>query len=186
MKNFVTNTFNSTNISADCSRGGLILFARDAEIMFNLKEYTDEASLRNAFDQITLSHFKGKYRRGTNTPAALELMRTAAQDGSLGLSDDRVHIAVVITDGRPNIKHYNIEKNAGNRKTEIAGNRLRRARIYDQIYAIGIQGERHPLQRETLDYFADPPRLTFLIDEFNETLFDQLRINITREFCERE
>ena len=57
MKNFITNTFNLMNISADCSRGGLIVFARDAEIMFNLKEYTDEASLRNAFDQITFISF---------------------------------------------------------------------------------------------------------------------------------
>ena len=81
-----------------------------------------------------LSHFnKGKYHKGTNTPAALELMRTAAQDGSLGLSDDRVHIAVVITDGRPNIKHYGITISEGHRRTEIAGKLLRRARIFKLI-----------------------------------------------------
>ena len=186
MKDFVARTFNLVNISADCSRAGLILFARDAFIAFNLNEYTDEASLRNALNQIQLSDYPRRaVRRGTNTPAALDLMRIAAQNGSLGLSarrSDRARIALVITDGRPNLR--GIDQTEAEQRTERAGNLLRQSGEYDQIYAVGIEGQ-HPI-RDTLRFIASPPSLEFPIAEFSEELFNQLSMDIAREFCNRK
>ena len=185
MKDFVAATFPLVNISANCSRAGLILFASDARIEFNLNEYTDEASLRSALDSVTLSGL-GNFRRGTNTPAALTLMRTAAENGSLGLRDDRVQVAVVITDGRPSLRHIGIPRaREADEQTEHAGNILRDANIYEQIYAIGIEGGRGEI-RDTLRFIADPPELTFLIANFSQELFNEAAENTSRQFCDRK
>ena len=190
MKDFVARTFNFVNISADCSRAGLILFASDAFVAFDLNEHTNAISLRNALDQIQLSDYRRRtVRRGTNTPAALNLMRTGAQDGSLGLrarGGNRARIALVMTDGRPNLRHINrnIEQTEADQRTERAGNLLRQSGEYDQIYAVGIEGQ-HPI-RNTLGFIASPPSLAFPIAEFSGELFNQLTVDIAREFCNRE
>ena len=187
MKDFVASTFPLVHISANCSRAGLILFASDARIEFNLNEYTDQASLQNALDNVTLSGVRvDRFHRGTNTPAALNLMRTAAEDGSLGLRDDRVQVAVVITDGRPNLRHIGITgARKADEQTEHAGNILRNANIYEQIYAIGIVGGGGEI-RDTLRFVADPPELTFFIANFSQELFNETAENISRQFCDRK
>ena len=187
MKDFVARTFPLVNISANCSRAGLILFASDARIEFNLNEYTDEASLRNALNNVTLRGVSANsFRQGTNTPAALNLMRTAAQDGSLGLRDDRVQVAVVITGGRPSLRHIGIPSaREADEQTEHAGNILHDADIYEQIYAIGIEGGRGEI-RDTLRFIADPPELTFLIATFSQELFNETAENTSRQFCDRK
>ena len=188
MKDFVAGTFSIVNISADCSRAALILFASDAFISFDLNKYTTERGLRNALDRIQLSDFKRKsVRRGTNTPAVLDLLRVASRNGSLGeFNDDNVHIALVVTDGRPNLKHIDkkIDQTDAHQRTERAGNLLHQAKIFDQIYAVGIEGK-HPIM-DTLRFIADPPSLTFTIASFNESFFNQAGLEIAREFCNRK
>ena len=184
IKNFVTSTFPVVNISAECSRAAVILFARDAMIRFDLNEYTDITSLTNAVNEIVYSEMDKEVRTGTNTPSALDLLRTAGLNGRLGLRDNFPHIALVITDGRPNLNHLNISKDEANELTETAGNRLHEAEIYDQIYAIGIEGNK-PLG-DTLRFIADPEELVFPIAGFDEELFAELRRNISRQFCNRK
>ena len=185
MKNFVTSTFDVMNISAECSHAAVILFARDATIRFNLNEYTDVTSLTDAVKEIVLPEKKDIVRKGTNTPSALNLLQTAGLNGSLGLRDGYIHIGIVITDGRPNLKHLNINDNDEALKlTETAGNRLHEAEIFNQIYAIGIKGNK-PLG-DTLKFIASPKELVFSIAGFDVELFAQLRENISREFCDRE
>ena len=184
IKNFVTSTFPVVNISAECSHAAVILFARDAMIRFDLNEYTDVTSLTNAVNEIVYSEIDERTRTGTNTPSALDLLRIAGLDGRLGLRNGFVHIGVVITDGRPNLNHQGISKIKARELTETAGYILHEAEIYDQIYAIGVEGTK-PLG-DTLSFIADPEELEFPIAEFNEELFAELRRNISREFCDRE
>ena len=184
MKDFVTSTFPVVNISAECSRAAVILFARDATIRFDLNEYTDVTSLTNAVNEIVYSEIDEHTRTGTNTPAALDLLRIAGLDGRLGLRDGFVHIGVVITDGKPYLNHYGISKTGARERTETAGNRLHEAEIYDQIYAIGIEGKNG--LGNTLGYIADPEELVFPIAGFDDELFAELRRNISRTFCNRE
>ena len=185
IKKFVTNTFPAVNISAECSHAAVILFARDATIRFDLNEYTDVTSLTNAVNGIVYSEIDEQTRTGTNTSSALDLLRIAGLDGRLGLRDGFVHIGVVITDGRPNLKHLNItDKDEAFEQTETAGNRLHEAEVYDQIYAIGIE-ENRPLGN-TLRFIADPKELVFPIAGFDEELFAELRRNISRQFCNRK
>ena len=186
MKDFVKGTFPLVNISAECSHAAVILFASDAWIRFDLNQHTDLASLTNAVDEIIYSDISEERRTGTNTPDALDLMRTAGQSSMLGLRDGFVHIGVFITDGRPHLKHIdrNINQGEANDITEVAGNRLHGAEIYDQIYAIGIEGTKQLGQ--TLEFIADPESLVFPIAAFDETLFQQLGRDLTEQFCNRK
>ena len=185
IKEFVIGTLPiyALNVSAECTHVSVILFARNATIRFDLNEYTDVTSLTNAVNEIVYSEIDKEVRTGTNTPSALDLLRTASLDGRLGLRDDFFHIAVVITDGRPNLKHLNISKDEASELTKSAGNRLRDAEIYDQIYAIGIEGNR-PLG-DTLSFIADPEELAFPLD-IDEEYFAKLRRVIYSGFCNRE
>ena len=186
MKELVKGTFPLVNVSAECSHAAVILFASDAWIRFDLNEHTDLASLTNAVDEIVYSEISEERRTGTNTPDALDLMRTAGRSSMLGLRDGFVHIGVFITDGRPNLKHIdeNINQGEANEITEVAGNRLHGAEIYDQIYAIGIEGNK-PLG-QTLEFIADPESLVFPIEGFDETLFQQLGRDLAEQFCNRK
>ena len=184
IKSFVTSTFPAVNISPECSHAAVILFARNATIRFDLNKYTDITSLTNAVNEIVYSEINEEVRTGTNTPSALDLLRIAGLDGRLGLRDGFVHLAVVITDGRPNLNHEGISRIEASELTETAGNRLHDAEIYDQIYAIGIEGSK-PLG-DTLSFIADPEELAFPVAGFDEELFDELRRNLSRQFCNRE
>ena len=183
-KNFVINTSYLMNISAECSHAAVILFARNATIRFDLNEYTDETNLTNAVNEIVYSKIDKQTRTGTNTPSALDLLRIAGLDGRLGLRDGFVHIGVVITDGRPDLNHLNISKTIASERTETAGNRLHEAEIYDQIYAIGIEGN-NSLEK-TLRLIADPEDQVFSIDGFDKEMFAELERNISIHFCDRE
>ena len=184
IKNFVTSTFPVVNISAECSHAAVILFARDATIRFDLNEYTDVTSLTNAVNEIVYSEIDEQTRTGTNTPSALDLLRTAGLDGRLGLRDDFVHIGVIITDGRPHLNHQDISRPEASKLTRIAAKKLHEVEIYNQIYAVGIEGNK-PLGN-SLKYVADPKELVFYIAGFNEVLFDELRRNIFKEICDCE
>ena len=133
MKDFVKSTLPLVNISAECSHAAVVLFAANATIMFNLSKYTDVTNLANAINEIRYSNFTKETRTGTNSPAALDLIRIAGKDGTLGLRDGFVHIGVFITDGRPHLKHINsgIKGEEANRMTRIAGKRLHEAEIYE-------------------------------------------------------
>ena len=192
MKNFITSTFPLVNISAECIHAAVILYASNAWIRFDLNEHTDEASLTKAVNQIVYSDISKEIRTGTNTPAALNLLGTAGRRSMLrsrdmlGLRDGFVRIAVFLTDGRPNLKHIdeNINQGQANELTEAAGNRLHDAEIFDQIYAIGIEGNK-PLG-QTLEFIANPESLIFHIAGFDEGVFQQLGRSITEEFCNRK
>ena len=180
MKDIVTSAIHLMNISAECSHAAVILFAANATIRFDLDDYTNEQSLINAINNITWSDFDHTTRFGTNTPAALDLMRVAGQNGTLGLRDGFEHIGVVITDGVPYLGHIDASINA-NQRTEEAGDRLHETEIYDQIYAIGINEVGN-----TLKFIADPESLQFLVSGFNDDLFVHLGRDITEEFCNCE
>ena len=163
------------NISADCSRAGLILFAKKAWIEFNLTEHLTPTSLGNAIE-----HAKPRHRKGTDTPEALRLLKTAgAINGRLGLRDGKIHIAVFITDGKTNLNHRNKADPEADRETELAGNELHESRFYDQIYAVGINESEN-----TLSYIATPPSLTFSLAELNQNLINELTTNISKILCD--
>ena len=186
MKDLVIRSVRLVNISAECSHAAVILFGTNATIRFDLDDFTDEQSLINAINAIIWSQLDFVARFATNTPAALDLMRVAGQDGTLRLRDAVFHIGVVITDGVPFLRHIDrsITDQQAIQITADAADRLHETEIYDQIYAIGIEG--NVALGDTLKIIADPESLQFPVAGFDDDLFMRLGRDVTEEFCNRE
>ena len=190
MKKLMVETFSLVNFSPNCSRAALVLFASDVNLKFNLTAHANITSLWKTLNDTTLDSLK-KFRknRGTNTADALTLLRTAAQNGSLGVdNEDSEQIAVIITDGRPHTSQAQKDKGIlmnAKRRTRNASKYLGEAGIYERIYAIGIQGdEKKPINKQTLNIIAGNSESTFLLTNFTANEFEEVAENI--RFCDRE
>ena len=94
--------------------------------------------------QLVMRFWHVATQSGTNTQEALNLMRTAAQDYTLVIRNEKVHIAVFISDDRRlNIKHLGVSNDIAIENTETAGNRLHGSDIYDQVYGVALKGISH-------------------------------------------
>ena len=180
MKNIVGDVINVVNISEDCSRVAVTLFAKDAQINFTLNAHLDGISAQNALAQIQLAHIEDSARDGVNTPAVLDFLREAGQDGRLGLRDDMLHFATVITNSRPNLKP--IVQAQANADTHNAATRLHDSQLYEHVYAIGF----NDIVENTLQEIADPPSLAFALEDTEQASIDRLENDIVAEFCDGE
>ena len=177
MKDFVKNTADVININLNDSLAAVVLFASNAWIRFSLTEHTNKNNFQQAVDDIKYDKVK---KIGTNVPDTLDLLRTAGQDGRLALRNGTVKVAVLITDGKPRLKHLNISNSQAKEDTKKAATRLHNSGIYDQVYSVGI-GNR--VISTVLKDIANPPSLVFPIMGFNATLFQELTKSFTLSFC---
>ena len=93
VREFIEDIVLEMNISPNNRRVAVILFDHEAKLDFNLNQYTDKASMITAIH--TLQYTGG----GTDIPRALDLLRTSAQDGSLGIRNCTRQIVIFLTDG---------------------------------------------------------------------------------------
>ena len=64
----------------------VVEFARWANIKFNVSYYTDKSDLLNAINNLEYGNIEDIIHKTTNTPDALNLLRTTGQEGDeLGL-----------------------------------------------------------------------------------------------------
>ena len=187
---FVSNVVQFLNISLTNSMVGVIEFARWANIKFNVSYYTDKSDLLNAIDNLEYGNIEDIIHETTNTPHALNLLRTAGQEGGeLGLRYDSstTHIAVIITDGRANTyKHTGNRKRKDDKDTKKAARDLHESNVYDQIYCVGIRGKMNEIDNKQLEVIASDPSLTFVLGDFTEQTFKELEENLTSLVCGRK
>ena len=189
IRNFVRAISNFVTIGPNDNLVGKILFARHANLSFHVQEHTNAEDLTAAIDSIVYSEIPELDRTGTNIPEALDLLRTAGRPGGeLRFRDDPdiTRVAVLITDGRPNTKDLtgNTRKEDA-QDTEDAAARLHESGIYDQIYAIGIQGNKNISFKE-LKSIASDPSLVIVVQDFDAALFEELERNLTKLVCRRK
>ena len=186
---FASGVSQFLDIGLNDSLVGMMLFARHSNVHFHVQEYTNEDDLTEAIDNIVYSEIPELDRTGTNIPEALDLLRTAGRSGGeLRLREDptTAKIVVFVTDGRPNTKDLtgnSRQQDAQN--TEDAAARLHESDVYDQVYAIGIRGNKN-INFVELEYIASDLSLVYIIDDFDEQLFESLRQNLTNAVCERK
>ena len=90
-----------------------------------------------------------------------------------------------ITDGRYNTKDLignSISKKEDAQNTEDVAARLHESGIYDQVYAVGICGNKN-INFVELEYIASDPSLVYIIDDFDEQQFEVLQQNLTKAVC---
>ena len=182
IKTFIINLISFLEINPNANLAAKILFARHADINFHLQEHTNANDLIAAVDRIVWSEIPELARTGTNFPEALDLLRNVSELRFRN-DDDVTRIAVYLTDGRPNTKDLTgntREQDAQN--TEDAAARLHESGIYEQIYAIGIRGNRNINFRE-LQFIASDPSLVFIVDDFTPEAFEVIQTQLTQIVC---
>ena len=170
---------------------GVILFARYAVINFNVSRYTNKSHLEDAIDSLVYSEITNPSHIGTNTPDALNLLRTAGRSGGeLRLRDDpsASKIVVFITDGRANNRPITgiRSRDMDSIDTDIAAEQLHESRIYDQIYAVGVQGDNDDINGTQLEAIATDRSLVYNITGFTQQIFEEIQLNLTRFVCRRK
>ena len=122
VREFIEDIVLEMNIGVNNSRVAVILFESSATLYFNLNRYTDKDSLISAIRYLPYSG------GGTDIPEALDLLRTTAQNGVLGIRNDKRQIAIFLTDGDGGV-------------LEPAVAELEAANIF-QVYSVGVSNAR--------------------------------------------
>ena len=122
VREFIEDIVLEMNIGLDNSRVAVILFSDRAALSFNLNRYTDKSLLVSSINRLPYSG------GGTDIPEALNLLRTTAQNGLLGIRNDKQQIAIFLTDGV-----------GGDVVPAVAA--LAGANIF-QVYAVGVDNAR--------------------------------------------
>ena len=159
--NIITELINGSPGSAV----GVILFSGSAHIEFNLETHTSLNALLSAIDDLPYSG------GGTNTAEALNLLLDTAQNGELGLRNNSLSSAIVITDGVSN------DASA----TESTANALHASNIFD-VYSVGVGGA----DLTELNRIASSPEFVFFTSSFNSDGLQQLNEELLLLLCNGE
>ena len=184
---FVSNVADFATIGPDDTLIGVILFAQTAVLNFSVTAHTVASDIQNAVNSIVYSEITSPNHKGTNTPGALDLLRTGGErGGELNLRRDNPNInqiAVIVTDGVANNKPLN---GRGTRlsaiDTEIAADALKKANIYDFIFAVSVGTKKRRIKKDQLNNIATDG-LVFLIDDFDQAEFERLQQEFTNAIC---
>ena len=199
MRDIVVQSARQLVIGEDDVLFSLILFARQANVIFNISQYTNRADLIEAIRNISYFDTPKLNRTGTNIPEALDLVREAGRDGRLRLRSDATFRHVIfITDGRSNTIQLTEErtgmmirgeKERVNRQLAVdeentieAARRLHESRIYNNTFAIGIRGEKD-INIKELQRIASRPEFRFDIRDFTVGAFQEVIQQLSREIC---
>ena len=165
IREFVDNITISLKLSSPESSVGVILFDNTTHIQFNLEAHTSLSTLSPAINP-GLPYFFNGY--GRDTAAALNLLLSSAQNGSLGIRNGTSSIAIVITGGRSD----------GNYSTQSAAAALHAANIFD-VYAIGYGSA----DINELNTIASDPNLVYFTNFYNIYVIEELLMNVTDQLC---
>ena len=162
IRNFIANITTELIQNFPRSAVGVILFASNAHIEFNLQTYTNLNQLLSAIYRLPYSG------GGTDTAEALTLLLSSAQNGTLGLRNNSSNVAIVITDGHSNSQSATLS----------AARSLHASNIFD-VFAVGIDGA----DLTELRGIASSPEFVFFASSFNGTMLQQLQDRILLELC---
>ena len=164
IREFVDNITVSLKLNSPESSVAVILYDYTARIHFNLEEYTSLSILSSAINP-GLPYY---YGYGRNTAAALRLLLSSAQNGSLGIRNETSNIAIVITSGWSN-SYYS---------TQSAAAALHAVNIFD-VYAIGYNNA----NIYELNTIASDPHFVYFTNFYNRYNIEELKMNVIDQLC---
>ena len=164
IREFVDNITISLKLNSPESLVGIILFNNIAQIQFNLEAHINLSTLSAAINP-GLPYNGSKSR---DTAAALNLLLTSAQNGSLGIRNETSKIAIVITGGRSD----------SNYSTQLATAALHAANIFD-VYAIGYDSA----DINELNAIASDPNFVYFNEDFIRLYLEDLQIAVGNQLC---
>ena len=154
----------SLKLNSPESAVGVILFDDYPHIEFSLKAHTNLSTLSPAINP-GLPYNNGY---GKDTAAALNLLLSSAQNGSLGIRNETSNIAIVITGGQSD-RNYSIQ---------AAAAALHAANIFD-VYAIGYDSA----DINELNTIATVSNFVRLINLNNTSDLEKIQMNVINQLC---
>ena len=166
IREFLSNiTFNLIFDSPESSVG-IILFDSVAHVHFNLQTYSSLPNLLQAINPgLPYNHGNGR-----DTAAALRLLLSSAQNGSLGIRNETSNIAIVISSGHSN--------SVQSTQSAAAAAALHVANIFD-VYAIGYDGA----SIDELYTIASDPSFVSFTDFYNKHDVAELETDLIHQLC---
>ena len=165
IREFVDNITISVKLNTPESSVGVILFDSYARILFNLEAHTSLSTLSPAINPGLPYNY---YSYGRNTAAALNLLLSSAQSGSLGIRNETSRIAIVITGGQSNSIY----------STQSAAAALHAANIFD-VYAIGYNSA----DINELNTIASDLDFVYFTNFYNRYDVEELLMSVTDQLC---
>ena len=168
VREFVKNFIMSISIGQDEDQVGVIIFSSDAQVVFNLNTYQNQAQLLSAISSIP--YISGS----TNTAAALrQLIDEGFTEGGGARLDSKtvLRIAIVMTDGKSNV-------NAGD--TPIAAERVHDFRPSILVYAVGVTSS---VNQDELNEIATSPEFIENLESFDDSLLKEYQEERSYEIC---
>ena len=165
IREFTANVTTEIISRSPSSAVGVILFSARAHIEFNLTAHTSLNSLLSAINELPYGG------ANTNTSGALTLLLQTAQNGELGLRNNSLNSAIVITDGHSNNPTATIS----------AANALHASNIFD-VYTVGIKNA----YISELQEIASSPEFVFFTSSFNSDGLQQLKDELLPHLCDGE
>ena len=164
IREIVGNITVSLKLNSPESSVAIILYDNTTLIHFNLEAHTSLSTLSPAINP-GLPH---NLKHGRDTAAALRLLLSSAQNGSLGIRNKTSNIAIIFTNGQSDDEY----------STQVAAAELHAANIFD-VYAIGYQYA----NISELNTIASDPHFVYFTDFFYESDAADLQMNITDLLC---
>ena len=168
IREFVDSITVSLKLNSPESSVAVITFNYTVHIYFNLEAHTSLSTLSPAINP-GLPYYDSY---GRNTAAALRVLLSSAQNGSLGIRNETSKIAIVITDGESDDPYF----------TYSAAAALNAANIFD-VYAIGYESARF----HELNAIASDPHFVYFIDTSDVEgyiyAFERVRKNLINQLC---
>ena len=200
IRNLVVQIVEQLSIGPNNTLVSILIFARQAWINFPITQYTNADDLIDAINQISYYDLPELNRTGTNIPAALDLLREGGQDGRIGLRGNANFTHVIfITDGRANNidlveEQTGVELTGEARKNQraqdeadsiAAAERLHESGVYDEVFAVGIEGS-HKINEDELEAIASDEAFVFKIEDFSQEAFQAVIFLINEKLCQRK
>ena len=164
MREFVNNITINLKLNSPESSVAVILFDYNARIYFDLEAHTSLSTLSPAINP-GLPYY---YGYGRDTAAALRLLLSSAENGSLGIRNETSNIAIVITGGQSSSQF----------STQSAAAALHAANMFD-VYAIGYDSA----DINELNTIASDPNFVYFTDFYDRFDIEELQINVTNQLC---
>ena len=164
IRNFTTRIVEFLDIGVTRSLVGLIYFARDARVVFDLQKYKSKPALISALREIDYPKSKG-----TKFIPVLHLLNATAHNGSMGFRHGYPNIGIILSEGELRDSMNTLRKEA---------KKFHMQQLY-QLFAIEVGN----VNQEQLEIITNDRYSVFLVDNLDEPALAQLEYNLSKKLC---
>jgi len=167
IRSFIAKVVEFLDIGETRSLVGLIYFAGEASVAFDLQQYKTKRALISA-----LKNREYPKERGSQFVPVLQLLHETAHNTSMGFRPDYPNIAIVITEGELKDSDSQLQKAAKEFHVQQ----------WYQLFIVGIGN----VDQDQLETVTGDPSLVYLVDKLDEQAREQAVHNLSLQLCKSQ